>query len=33
MGLPIIKAENINQNIFKILKILKTNKQMADDIW
>ena len=33
MGLPIIKAANINQNIFKILKILKTNKQMADDIW
>ena len=33
MGLPIIKAENINQNIFKVLKILKTNKQMADDIW
>ena len=33
MGLPIIKAENINQNIFKILEILKTNKQMADDIW
>ena len=33
MGLPIIKSEKINQNIFKILKILKTNKQMADDIW
>ena len=33
MGLPIIKAEKINQNIFKILEILKTNKQMADDIW
>ena len=33
MGLPIIKAENIDQNIFKILKTLKTNKQMADDIW
>ena len=33
MGLPIIKSEKINQNIFKIIKILKTNKQMADDIW
>ena len=33
MGLPIIKSEKINQNIFEILKILKTNKQMADDIW
>ena len=33
MGLPIIKAENIDQNIFKILKTLQTNKQMADDIW
>ena len=33
MGLPIIKSEKIDQNIFKIIKILKTNKQMADDIW
>ena len=33
MGLPIIKSEKINQDIFEILKILKTNKQMADDIW
>ena len=33
MGLPIIKAEKINHNIFNILKILKTNKQIADDIW
>ena len=33
MGLPIIKAENINQNIFKILEILKNNKPMANDIW
>ena len=33
MGLPIIKAENINENIFKILEIIKTNKPMANDIW
>lgn len=33
MGLPIIKAEKIDQNIFKILEILKINKPIANDIW
>ena len=31
--LPIIKGENIDQNIIEILDILKTNKSMANEIW
>jgi len=31
--LPIIKGENIDQNIIEILDILKINKSMANEIW
>ena len=31
--LPIIKGENIDQNIIEILDLLKTNKSMANEIW